>query len=66
MGLRPGAVCSICGKRFTVNDGGGFFFHLLHCDACGKAKEIAFDKLGEMHLRCIRDWGTLVCCIDGG
>jgi hypothetical protein len=51
----------VCTKRFPVNDGGGFFFHLLHCDTCGKEKKIGFDQLGESHLRYIKGLGGPWC-----
>ena len=37
-----------------VSQGGGFCFHLLHCDQCGKEKSIGFDELGEVHLRYLK------------
>ena len=51
MGHRVSAKCLECGKAFTVDHGGGFFFHLLRCEKCGKTKAIDFDRLGELHLR---------------
>ena len=50
MGSQYQAKCRSCGHEFTVQDGGGFFFHLLHCDKCGRAKSISFEELGEIHL----------------
>ena len=35
MGTQTSHVCRSCGTRFSVQDGGGFFFDELHCDACG-------------------------------
>lgn len=37
-----------------VKHGGGFCFHLLHCDKCGKDEAVHFDKLGELHLRYLK------------
>ena len=54
MGQQHDVRCLQCGEEFVVCDGGGFFFHLLHCDRCGKEKEIGFDELGELHLRYIK------------
>ena len=54
MGHRVAAKCLDCGRTFTVNHGGGFFFHLVRCDRCGKTKSIGFDELGELHLRYLR------------
>jgi hypothetical protein len=50
MGESHSGVCSSCGHRFTVSVGGGFTFHLLHCDQCGRGKTLAFDRIGELHL----------------
>lgn len=33
-----------------VSEGGGFCSLLLHCDKCGKEKNIGFDELEENHL----------------
>ncbi|MDP2349696.1 MAG: hypothetical protein Q8M74_00890 [Chloroflexota bacterium] len=30
--------------------GGGFFFDLLHCDACGMTKSVRHEELGDIHL----------------
>ncbi|MGZ7162385.1 MAG: hypothetical protein ACXVI8_07020 [Halobacteriota archaeon] len=45
------ARCLHCGHTFSVRQGGGFAFHLLHCDTCGEDVSIGFDELGEAHLR---------------
>ncbi len=37
-----------------VRNGGGFFFDLLHCDACGESKGISHESLGDIHLRFIK------------
>ena len=54
MGSQFQAKCKSCGHEFTAEDGGGFFFHLLHCDKCGRAKDISFRQLGEIHLRYLK------------
>jgi Zn finger protein HypA/HybF involved in hydrogenase expression len=54
MGHTYGAKCGECGAEFEVSEGGGFTFHLLHCDRCGKGKSISFDKIGELHLRYVK------------
>jgi hypothetical protein len=54
MGSEFSAICNKCGRKFQVLDGGGFFFHLLHCDKCGRHKQIGFDRLGEAHLAYIK------------
>ena len=50
MGHRVEAKCLDCGGVFTVDQGGGFLFHLVLCDKCGKTKSIGFDQLGKLHL----------------
>lgn len=40
MGHQFGAICSACGRGFTVNVGGGFTFELLHCDKCGRTHSV--------------------------
>lgn len=52
MGCAYEARCADCGKEFEVNSGGGFIFHLLRCDICGKNKTILFDKIQDLHNRC--------------
>lgn len=54
VGEQYAAICNACGTRFTVNDGGGFCFHLLHCDACGAERSISLDEIGEPHLRYLK------------
>jgi hypothetical protein len=54
MGHHVDATCQDCGLPFTVEHGGGFVFHLLRCDNCGRTKPIGFDQLGELHLRYLK------------
>ena len=54
MGHSYRAFCRECRSCFTVNEGGGFFFHLLHCDACGAERSIGFDEIGEPHPRYLK------------
>ena len=61
MGRQYDAKCKKCGKKFTVRDGGGFIFHLLHCDKCGREKSISFDEIGEPHLRYIKGLDIPYC-----
>ena len=51
MGCQVNAKCLDCGNTFTVDQGGGFRFHLVRCDKCGKTKSIGFNKLGDLHLK---------------
>jgi len=54
MGMGFRGRCKQCGHVAEFHDGGGFFFHLLHCDTCGADKRVGFDELGEMHLRYLK------------
>jgi len=54
MGSTYGATCKKCGKTFEYNEGGGFVFHLLRCDKCGKEREIGFEEIGEPHKKYIK------------
>jgi Zn finger protein HypA/HybF involved in hydrogenase expression len=54
MGHEVKAKCRKCGKAFKVDNGGGFSFHLVRCNKCGKTKSILFDELGELHLRYLK------------
>lgn len=58
MGMEYTAKCNKCGHEFEVSEGGGFFFHLLHCDKCGKQKSISFDEIGEPHLQYLKGLGA--------
>lgn len=62
MGQRRQATCAHCNYGlFWVSDGGGFSFHLLHCDTCGKEKSISFDQIGEVHLRYLKGLSGPYC-----
>jgi hypothetical protein len=50
MGSQISYECQACGTRFQANEGGGFFFDLLHCDRCGAAKSVAHGAMGDVHL----------------
>lgn len=54
MGYRIKAKCRECGQSFHVDHGGGFVFHLVRCDKCGRTKQLPFDKLGELHIRYLK------------
>ena len=54
MGQESPATCGKCGNLFRVRQGGGFVFHLLHCDTCGEEKVVLFEELGEIHLRYLK------------
>jgi len=54
MGYEVETRCLDCGAIFTVSRGGGFSYHLVRCNRCGKTKSIGFDELGELHLRYLK------------
>ena len=54
MGNSRGARCRECGAEFEVNEGGGFFFHLLHCNRCGTEKSVGFEKIADIHARYVK------------
>ena len=54
MGSQYEAKCIKCSHLCTISDGGGFTFHLIHCDKCGQEKSVPFDEIGELHLRYLK------------
>jgi Zn finger protein HypA/HybF involved in hydrogenase expression len=54
MGMEFKCKCRECGKAFKVEKGGGFRFHFLRCDQCGKPKSINFNQLGVLHVRYLK------------
>jgi len=54
MGEEYLAKCNKCGFKFNVREGGGFIFHLLRCDTCGKEKSIRFREIGELHRQFVK------------
>lgn len=54
MGYRYDVKCAQCGHKFSINEGEGFFFHLLHCDSCGEEISVGFDEIGEAHVRYLK------------
>ncbi len=61
MGHRYAVRCRRCGAEFMAQEGGGFFFHLLHCDRCGSEKGIRFRDLGEIHPKFLKGLGMPYC-----
>jgi hypothetical protein len=45
MGQTVEATCQECGYIFELDEGGGFFFHILYCNKCGKTKNISFEDI---------------------
>jgi len=66
MGARFDVVCKNCGTKYEADKGGGFLFHLLHCDKCGKGKSVSFDKLGETHLKFLKGLNIPYCVATAG
>ena len=66
MGLSYRAACKECGHCFRVNMGGGFVFHLLRCTRCGRAKEVSFDELGEVHVQYLKGLDGPYCVATAG
>ena len=54
MGTQLKVTCLDCGEHYEWCDGGGFVFHLLHCEDCGQSRPVHFDELGETHLRYLK------------
>ena len=54
MGTEYRAKCKKCNTEFTVHEGGGFSYYMLHCDTCGKEKSISFKEIGEPHLQYLK------------
>ncbi|MGZ4904489.1 MAG: hypothetical protein ACXV5I_06715 [Halobacteriota archaeon] len=65
MGAEYRVRCLHCGHTFSVRQGGGFAFHLLHCDTCGEDVSIGFDELGEAHLRYTKGLPEPYCVASG-
>ena len=60
MGFASGQICKVCGTSFRVQDGGGFFFDMLHCDTCGEAKSVGHVDLGDIHFGFVKGLGRPV------
>jgi hypothetical protein len=54
MGSEYRVLCRRCDETFTVSDGGGFLFDLLHCERCGAARSVRHLDLGPIHLRYLK------------
>lgn len=61
MGMALRVKCKNCGEYYEIEEGGGFTFHLLHCDKCGSSKSVPFQDLGDIHLRYIKGLGGPYC-----
>jgi hypothetical protein len=47
MGSQMRVTCRHCRTVFKACDGGGFFFHLLHCQKCGTDMPVTQDEMGD-------------------
>ncbi len=65
MGARFDVICKDCGTKYEAEMGGGFMFHDLHCDKCGKGKGVSFRDLGEIHLKYIKGLDIPYCVATG-
>jgi hypothetical protein len=54
MGQLVRASCLDCGQRFDESRGGGFAFHLLRCETCGRTAAVSFAAPGTLHLRYLK------------
>ena len=54
MGHTAETKCLDCGFEYEESYGGGFTFHQLRCDRCGKEKMTGFDELGELLQRFLK------------
>lgn len=55
MGCRYDVKCVQCEYKFNINEGGGFFFHLLRCDLYGEELRVEFNEIGEAHLKYLKE-----------
>lgn len=46
MGTQWRVTCRQCGTRFEARDGGGFAFHMLHCEQCGREHAVDEQQMG--------------------
>jgi len=61
MGQIIRTACLECGERFEMSRGGGFRFHQLGCDTCGKTTTIGFAALGDLHRRYVKGLPGAYC-----
>lgn len=57
MGMSQSMCCNGCGEEFTWDDGGGFTFHLLHCDRCGLPRSVGFDEIKSLQAAYLKGTG---------
>jgi len=47
MGTQYEVICNGCGARFSVQEGPGMLFDVLHCDLCGQSKGVSRETVLE-------------------
>jgi hypothetical protein len=63
MGQIVRTACLECGERFEMSRGGGFKFHQLSCDTCGRTTAIGFAALGDLHRRYLKGLSGPYCLV---
>jgi len=61
MGHKLKASCLDCGHQFEINEGGGFFFHMLLCNQCGKTKSVGFEEVPDLHQQYLKGLKGCYC-----
>jgi hypothetical protein len=61
MGQIVRTECLECGEHFEMSRGGGFTFHQIGCDTCGKTTTICFAALGDVHRRYLKGLSGPYC-----
>jgi hypothetical protein len=61
MGEIVRTACLECSERFEMSRGGGFTFHQLGCDSCGKTTTVGFAALGDLHRRYVKGLSGPYC-----
>jgi len=61
MGIAQDYICKQCGKVTNISKGGGFSFHLLRCNECGKTKSVNFQKIDKLHQQYIKGLPSVYC-----
>ena len=59
MGSMESMECKDCDTEFSWSEGGGFTFHLLHCERCGEERSVGFEQLGDAHAAWLKGTGTV-------
>lgn len=54
MGQVIGYQCTSCEREFSVAQGGGFFFDVLHCATCGADRSVSHESMGDIHLAFVK------------